>query len=57
MQNRSGSAPSLPVPGFVLSELPPKIARIDPAGARAWRKANNAAINNWINAQNAVNIP
>ena len=54
-QNRSGGAVSLPVPVFELSELPAKIARIDPAGAKAWRDENNAAIAEWVNSQNGIN--
>jgi hypothetical protein len=56
-QNRSVVTAAMPVPVFSLSELPSKIARIDPAGARAWQKENNAAITRWISAQNSVNIP
>jgi hypothetical protein len=53
--NRTSESVSLPVPTFVLSELPPKIARLDPAGAKAWHKENNDAINAWIQSQNSVN--
>lgn len=55
-KNRSSvAAVTLPVPVFSLSALPSKIARIDPVGAKTWLQENNAAITDWINAQNTSN--
>lgn len=54
MKHRAAAAVSLPVPSLVLPPLPDKIARLDPAGAKAWSAECNRNLADWVKKQNAV---
>lgn len=54
-QRRSTGVVSTPIPALVIPELPDKIARIDPAGAKQWHRQTTDAVNAWVEAQNSAN--
>jgi len=53
-QRRSEGKISYPVPALVIPELPDKIARIDPAGAKAWHREASKNLDDWVKKQNVV---
>lgn len=55
LANRSDTSGAQPLPDLMLPELPEKIARLDPVGAKQWTTKANVAIKMWLQKVNVVN--